>query len=244
VFVAIEGIDGSGKATQVHLLHQRCLQEGLTCTKIAFPQYGRTPFAEAISEYLNGQFGGVRDVHPKLISVLYASDRYAAKDSLYRSIRESSIVISDRYVASNLAHQAAKLEEEERDSFIDWLSSIEYGIFDLPQADLTLYLDMPLRQANKLVHKKAVRQDHLFSAEEQGGYTMLKEDIHEADQAYLASCRRVYDRLREKQVGGRWVSVSCLDDGEQVRPAHEISQEIWGIVTAELAHKASLEAGQ
>ena len=232
MFVAIEGIDGSGKATQAQLLVDRCRGVGLQFTKLAFPQYGKTPFAEAISEYLNGAYGGVGEVHPKLVSVLFAADRYAARDAILASIGNVDVVVADRYVASNLAHQGAKLKEGERDAFIDWLCSIEYGVFGLPHADLTLFLDLPLATAGRLVQAKGDRSpDQVQKEGEQKGYTNLAEDIHEADKEYLAACQSVYHRLLTRQVGGRWESVPCVDSEGELRDPNDISEDIWSRVS-------------
>lgn len=235
VLIAFEGIDGSGKGTQARLLQERCESEGISCSTIGFPQYGRTPFAEAISEYLNGAFGSVSEVHPKLVSILFAADRFAAREQLLRDIREQKVVICDRYVASNMAHQAAKLPESERDEFVRWLEDVEFGAFGLPKADLTIFLDMPAEKAQKLVHQKPSREIGVtFSEGGQGGYTSLNADIHEADLGYLKSCRDVYVRLSEQGAGGRWNTIPCVKNDE-VRSANDIAQEIWSAVSAVLA---------
>ena len=232
MFVAIEGIDGSGKGTQAQLLYDRCLGAGLSAAKIAFPQYGKTPFAEAIKEYLNGEYGGVREVHPKLIGVLFAADRFAVREDILEAVRTKDIVVCDRYVASNMAHQAAKLPSEERNAFVKWLECIEYGIFGLPRADLTLYLDMPVRQARKLVEKKPSRaQDALFG-DDRGAYTDLKEDIHEADAEYLVACRRTYEQLAQAAIGGPWKAILGTAEDGSVRSPEAISKEIWDAVSS------------
>jgi len=227
VLIAFEGIDGSGKGTQARLLKDSCESAGISCSITGFPQYGRTPFAKAISEYLNGAYGGVSEVHPKLVSILFAADRFAVKEKLENDIREHSLVICDRYVASNMAHQAAKLPQDEREEFIRWLDEIEYRIFALPKADLTVFLDMPAERAQQLVHQKASREVGVTTSESgQGGYTALSADIHESDLGYLQVCRDVYLRLSEQSVGGRWSTISCVKNNE-ISPINEIAKEVW-----------------
>lgn len=234
VLIAFEGIDGSGKGTQVRLFDSRCKEAGISSSTIAFPQYGRTPFALAISEYLNGAYGGVSDVHPKLVSILFAGDRFVAKESILKGLSSNAVVLCDRYVASNMAHQAAKLPESERDEFVRWLEEVEYGAFGLPKADLTIFLDMPAEKAQELVHRKPSREIGVtFSEGGQGGYTSLDADIHEADLGYLRSCRDVYKRLSEQGIGGRWAAVPCVKNNE-VRPVDEIAQDVWIVVSAAL----------
>ena len=230
VLVAFEGIDGSGKGTQTKLLRKHCEEAGISCAIIGFPQYGRTPFAQAITEYLNGAFGGVAEVHPKLVSILFASDRFASKETLSRALRENSIVICDRYVASNMAHQASKVPENERQEFIRWLEEIEYGVFELPPADLTILLDMPAENAQRLVHQKSSRKVGVdFSESGQGGYTALQADIHEADVAYLGECREIYRKLCAQNVGGKWTAIAATSNGVVCDP-NQIAADVWKVV--------------
>jgi len=220
------------------------VEAGVKTVHIAFPQYGNNAFAEVVSEYLNGTFGGVDDVHPKLASLLFAGDRFASKSILLEAIQSNSLVICDRYIASNLAHQAAKLPTEQRSSFMDWLHRIEFGIYGMPKPDLTIYLDVPVDTARKMVDKKPARdQFDLFGEETQGAYTTLKQDIHEQNASYLANCRELYDYLIEQNIAGPWERISCLSsDGQTLRPAPEISLDVWNAVRVDLL-KSGTESG-
>jgi dTMP kinase len=234
VLIALEGIDGSGKGTQARLLKESCESAGISCSIIGFPRYGQTPFSEAISEYLNGAYGGVSEVHPKLVSILFAADRFAVKDKLENDIRENGVVICDRYVASNMAHQAAKLPQKEREEFVQWLEEIEYQVFGLPMAGLTVFLDMPAENAQQFVHQKSSREVGVTTSESgQGGYTSLSADIHESDLGYLKSCRDVYLHLCAQGLGGRWSAIPCVKNNE-VSPIDEIAKEVWREVRAVL----------
>jgi len=235
MFVVLEGIDGSGKATQANLLYQRAVREGYAAAKLAFPQYGRNPFAEAVAEYLNGDFGGVRDVHPKLASMLYAGDRFAGREAILEALKGNSMVVSDRYVSSNLAHQGAKLLPEARAEFFKWLSAIEYDYFHLPRPDLTIYLDVPVKQAKKLVAAKAPRHQHTLFSEDQDAYTSKAADIHEEDLVYLANCRQCYETLVADDRSSAWQTVRCLDETEQMRSAKNIAEDVWLLVRPGLA---------
>lgn len=238
VLVALEGIDGSGKGTQARLLRGRCESSGISCATIGFPQYGRTPFSQAITDYLNGAYGSASEVHPKLVSILFAADRFASKEPLASALKENALVVCDRYVASNMAHQAAKLPEGERREFVRWLEEIEYGTFGLPQADLTVLFDMPANNAQQLVRQKPSRTVGVsFSESGQGGYTALQSDIHEADAAYLEECRNVYRQLCEQSVGGKWKSISAVANGE-IRGPNEIADEVWEAVSPLLTTSA------
>lgn len=228
MFVAIEGIDGSGKGTQTKLVQALAVAAGYSVASISFPQYGQNPFATAVSDYLNGRFGNLDAVHPKLAALLFAGDRFASRQTLIVACEKNNLVLCDRYVASNMAHQAAKLPASEHADFIDWVSDLEFTAYALPRADLTIFLDIPADAAQALIAKKPAR-DHYATVNETGqhGYTTLKADIHEQDLSYLTRCREVYFSLASQNVGGPWVKICVLDEGGTLRPADDIAAEIW-----------------
>ena len=211
--VALEGIDGSGKGTQAALLADRARAAGRTVATISFPTYDGNPFAEAVADYLNGRFGSADEVHPELAALLYAADRFHARGTLVEAIASHDLVVCDRYVASNAAHQGAKLQGDERRRLLDWLDAVEYGEFGLPRPDLVVLLDTPVALARTLVAQKGAR-----------GYTTLEADIHEADAAHAAATREVYLELAER---GNWVVVSTVDAGGGLRDVEAIADEIW-----------------
>jgi len=127
-------------------------------------------------------------------------------------------VVCDRYMASNLAHQAAKLAADRRPDFVDWLQEIELDLYGLPPADLSVFLDVPLQMAGELVLDKERRE-----------YTDAVRDIHEADTDYLIRCRSVYQLLVESDETTRWSSVSCAVDGA-LRPPEAIAADVWKAV--------------
>jgi dTMP kinase len=211
--LALEGIDGSGKGTQAARLAERAREAGRTVATFSFPTYDGNPFAEAIAGYLNGDFGAADEVHPELAALLYAADRYHARPRLVDALESHDLVICDRYVASNAAHQGAKLDGDERRRLLDWLDAVEYGEFALPRPDLVILLDTPVALARELVARKGAR-----------GYTTLEADIHEADTAHTTATRDVYLELAER---GNWrVVLTARDDGEP-RDVDEIAGEIW-----------------
>jgi len=227
VLVAIEGIDGAGKGTQAELFCKRAKAEGITCTVLSFPRYGENAFAEGIAAYLNGDFGSSDSVHGKLASLLYAGDRYATRPALMSALQGNEVVVCDRYVASNMAHQAAKLPQEERDDFIAWLGEIEFGIYQMPKPELTVLLDMPLQAARQLVRSKDVR-----------GYTSLEEDIHEKDHEFMSSSREVFLALADAQAEGAWARIGCGQAPGVPRPGASIATDVWNAVSPLIAPSA------
>lgn len=216
MFVVLEGIDGAGKSTLtalVRTLAQRC---GLRITTLSFPRYGANPFSQMIGKYLNGDFGAVNQVAPQLAALLYAGDRFVTREELLTACRTHDLVLCDRYVASNLAHQAAKLAPTARGEFIAWLRAIEYDVYKLPLPELQIFLDMPVPFAQQLGLRKAQRP-----------YTALQADIHERDAQYLQACREVYQQLVAAHDTGPWVTIACTTTDGHLRPPVELSQEIW-----------------
>src|SRR5215472_16417195 len=137
--IAIEGIDGSGKRTQVELLSAALRAGGHSVYATGFPQYD-TWFGRMIGQFLNGELGSLESVDPHFTVLLYAGDRYEAKPRLDAALDNGQIVLVDRYIGSNLAHQAARVDASKRAAFQEWIEHLEYGIYGLPKEDLVLYL--------------------------------------------------------------------------------------------------------
>jgi dTMP kinase len=213
LLLEIEGIDGSGKGTQAARLADRAREAGWTVATFSFPTYDGNPFANAVSDYLNGEFGSADDVHPELASLLYAADRFHARPKIVDALATHDLVILDRYVASNAAHQGAKLQGDARRRLLAWLDAVEHGEFGLPRPDRVILLDTPVALARTLVGRKGER-----------GYTTLEADIHEADAEHTAATREVYLELAER---GNWLVVSTVGDGGELRDVDEIADEIW-----------------
>jgi dTMP kinase len=216
LLLAIEGIDGSGKGTQAARLAETAAARGHRVETFSFPLYDDNPFSRAIGDYLNGAFGGVDEVHPELAGLLYACDRWHARPRLVSALEECDLVVLDRYVGSNLAHQGSKLQGAERERLIDWLLEVELGEFALPRPDLVLLLDAPPALARELVGRKSAR-----------AYTTLAADIHEADGAHTDATREVYLELARRH---GWRIVDTAADDGAVRDVDEIAGEIWSTV--------------
>src|SRR6478752_4883900 len=101
----MEGIDGSGKGTQAALLQERLNRAGTRTALLSFPRYQETAFGTQIGKFLNAEFGGLDQVHPILASLLFAGDRFESRSLIHQSLADHQIVLCDRYVASNIAHQ-------------------------------------------------------------------------------------------------------------------------------------------
>jgi dTMP kinase len=216
--IAIEGIDGSGKRTQMDLLHGMIAagEGGHSVYSTAFPQYDSW-FGKMVGQFLNGDLGPLDSVDPRFASLLYAGDRFEAKPKLEAALNNGQIVLVDRYVGSNLAHQTARVPPEKRAEFRNWIEHLEYGIYDLPREDLILYLRVPAGEAQRLVARKSARS-----------YTAAKQDILEASLRHLEQAADMYDLLALETP---WVTIECFDAArDAMRSPKDIAQEVLAAV--------------
>jgi len=215
-FIVIEGIDGSGKRTQLDLLVRALAQRGHDLSQVSFPNYNGF-FGKLVARFLNGEFGSLDSVDPHFSALLYAGDRLESKPALESALSAGKILLSDRYIASNLAHQGSRVPPAQRDDFLAWLRRLEYEIYGLPMEDLVIYLRVPVAHAHRLVASKNTRD-----------YTDKKHDIQEADLAHLEAASRVYDELSQQP---HWVRIECFDAVQNaLRSPQSIHGEILGAV--------------
>ena len=210
--IALEGIDGSGKGTQAELLAARLAERGHSCRLWSFPRYQATQFGRQIGAFLNGQFGSLDQVHPVLVSLLFAGDRLETRALLLESLATCDIVLCDRYVPSNIAHQGAKVDVAERAELIRWVEYVEYDLFALPRPDLVLWLDIPVAHAQKLIARKSKR-----------AYTDRAADLQEADGLYLDRVREVYLELAATEAN--WMTVQPVNENG-LRAPEEIAADL------------------
>lgn len=212
--IVIEGTDASGKQTQSELLYEYFKKENTNVIRLCFPDYD-SPSSSLVKMYLNGDFGKTADsVDGKIASIFYAADRYASYKTKWEEIASDpdSIIIFDRYVTSNMIHQAAKVKDAtEKDAFLEWLYELEYGIFKLPKPDYVFFLKMPPEKAEELMKNRAnkITQE-------------AEKDIHESDRAYLNACYENACYVAEKY---HWTVVPCVK-GDTIRSIQEIQEEI------------------
>lgn len=215
LFIAIEGGDGSGKGTHSELLLQYMIGKKLEASKISFPRYGNDS-AYYVEKYLNGAYGSANAVPAELGVLPYAIDRYAASADLRLALAaERSVVIADRYMASNLAHQGSKIDDiDERHAFYERTKITEYGVLGIPRPDKTLVLVMPTEHMQANVDKKAARE-----------YTDLKRDIHEADADHLDKTKACFEELC-RLYPAEFTAVHCTDDAGNMRSIDDIQADI------------------
>ena len=220
-FIAIEGGDGSGKGTQSKLLVEHLREQGYDVYEADFPRYGEES-AYYVERYLNGDYGGPNDVPADLGVLPYALDRFAAKDDIITHLEKpNSIVVSNRYMASNLAHQGTKIADSaERHTFYERTKRTEYDILGIPKPDLNIVLLVPSHIAQANVDKKAARS-----------YTDKKRDIHEADTDHLEKAKANYEEICALYPE-EFTAINCMTETADLRSIDTIQAEIRAVICA------------
>ncbi|HVB97937.1 MAG TPA: thymidylate kinase [Candidatus Dormibacteraeota bacterium] len=214
--LAVEGIDGAGKHTQVELLARALERRGIAHLPLSFPHY-QSFFGQAVGQYLSGDFGRLDQVDPHFSALLYAGDRLEAKGELESALAAGRLVLADRYVGSNLAHQGARVGPAHRAEFLSWVRRLEYEIFGLPRENMVIYLRIPAEEAIERMASRAKK---------------LSRDIQEGDRQHLEDAAAVYDSLAKSEA---WAVVESFDPGaKRPRPPGEIHREILALCRSRL----------
>lgn len=214
--IVIEGLDGSGKTTQIELLKSKLSDK--VVHQIKLPDYD-SPSSTLVKMYLHGEFGkNPEDVNAYAASAFYAVDRFANFKTKWKEFYDNGeIIISDRYTTSNAYHQSTKIPRENWPEYFKWLEEFEYGLIGIPKPDAVIYLDMPIEISQKMMSKR-------YSGDE------TKKDIHESNIQYLLNCRESA-LIAAKEMG--WHVIKC-NDGDNPRAIEDIGDEIFKIVSEEL----------
>lgn len=208
--IVLEGLDGSGKSTQLELLLAGLQKRGIECKSFSFPDYASDASAP-LRMYLSGAFGKKPgDVNPYAAAAFFSIDRYASYKQHWETYyRAGGNVIVGRYTTSNAIHQTSKLPPEQWEAYLAWLYDFEYGKMGIPQPDLVLFLDMPVAVSQKLLSGR-------YQGDEE------KKDIHERDVAYLENCRKA--AVYTAAYSG-WETIRC-GEGDAPRPVEDIAAEL------------------
>lgn len=211
--VVFEGLDASGKSTQLNLLSKYLDREEVSYRKIHFPNY-ESKFGKMIKKYLDGDN---ENYNPYFIATLYANDRYYFKPMLEDWLNRNDLVICDRYIYSALAFQGCELSDKnghelydkrsERERFIDWLCEYEFKQNKIPVPDLVLYFNVPIDFIKKNLDKK-------------------QTDIHEKVE-YQKKVKRVYEDIFKKMDNAYYVD---YEEGGHVLNQEEVNRRIINIL--------------
>lgn len=212
ILITIEGIDGSGKETQAKALAARLSEAGRPTNLFNFPTYDQSFMGKEVKSFLKGEYGELESVHPKLASLLFAADRLAMKPRIESALADGALVICDRYVESNMAHQAAKNPGPNQRDFVHWLDQLEYGVNGMPRPDIILMMEISPSLALRNVMNR------------EGG----KGDIQETEQLIRHSSDVYHSLLSPRD---NCIVVNCQERHNKMRPINAISEDIFGQVS-------------
>lgn len=216
--IVIEGLDGSGKATQTQRIFDRLKAEGVRVRQVSFPDY-QSPSSAPVRMYLNGELGSnPEDVNGYAAAVFYAVDRYASfKKDWGDDYANGAVILCDRYVTSNAIYQMTKVDKEDWDSYLEWLNELEYEKLGVPRPDLVIYLNVPCEISQQLMSRR-------YEGDES------RKDLHERNLSYLADCAETA-AFSAQRLG--WSAVNCVEN-TQLRSMDDISSEIMKLIKEKL----------
>jgi dTMP kinase len=209
----VEGVDGSGKSTQIRLLNEYFSGKGCSVRFLHFPRTDAPYFGELIARFLRGEFGSLNEVNPWLVAMLYAGDRKDAAGTISRWLKKGTIVLLDRYTYSNIAYQCAKLNEaSEQEALMKWILDLEFSHFKIPRPDLNFFLDVPFSFTEKKLSSSRTGEDR--------NYLNGTSDIHEGSLLFQRKVREMY--LKVSMTDGHLRVIDCRDRKGNMLPPEEI----------------------
>ncbi len=216
-FIVLEGLDGAGKSTQINRVKTLIEGSGHTCRYLHFPRFETPVYGDLVARFLRGEFGAIDAVDPYLVALIYAGDRQQAATEISGWLAAGDIVLVDRYVASNIAYQCAKVADPAaRKTLRDWIVNLEYAFHNIPRPDRTLFLDVPFSFTRKKLAETREGDDR--------DYLCGKSDIHEASLPFQERVREVY--LAEAVVDPSLKVVPCADDRGNMLPPDAIFEKL------------------
>ncbi|MDA3865853.1 MAG: dTMP kinase [Salinivirgaceae bacterium] len=216
-FIVLEGLDGSGKSTQITKLKNYFDEHGIGYKYLHFPQTHTPYFGEMISRFLRGEFGKIDQVDPYLVAMLYAGDRFDSAANIREWLDIGSIVLVDRYVMSNIAFQTAKLKDiEAKKRLREWIFKFEYTYYQLPRPGLSMFLDVPISFVKQNIENDRGGDDR--------AYLQGKEDIHEASIDFQQCVRNEY--LEAIKLDQSFKNVNCIENNTMKSPDAVFSEII------------------
>lgn len=223
-FVVIEGLDGSGKSTQINHLKDYLQHTGIKYKYLHFPRTDTPVYGDLIARFLRGEFGPIDAVNPYLVALIYAGDRDEAKTMISQWLSEENLVLVDRYVYSNIAFQCAKLyDDNKREQLKNWILNLEFSYNKIPQPNLVLYLDVPFEftRHNLSNHRQGSDRDYLKG----------NIDIHENDISFQEKVRQMY--LWQSKQNPDFRVIDCSSEAGSVLKPYEIFEKIKSVLTSE-----------
>lgn len=223
-FIVIEGLDGSGKSTQLKLLKNYLDDHNIRFQYLHFPRTDSRIFGDLVARFLRGELGDINHVNPYLIALIYAGDRNDAKQLIEKWLNEDYLVVVDRYVFSNIAFQCAKINnQDERNKLSEWIKDLEYNYYQIPKPALNIFLNVPFEftMQNLTNQRDGADRDYLKG----------KEDIHEKDIDFQRRVQDVY--IHEATTDNSLKIIQCIDDTGKMPSSEIVFNKLINLLKAE-----------
>lgn len=221
MLIVLEGLDGAGKSTQIKLLRDKLVERGIESEYLHFPRFDAPIYGDLIARFLRGELGGLNDVNPYLVALLYAGDRADAAKMLRKWMESGKVVILDRYVYSNISYQCGKLKDREsRNELSQWILDLEYNHFAIPRPDISFFLDVPFEFTKRKLEEQREGDDR--------DYLKGKKDIHESSLDLQQSVREVY--LSASETDSTLQIINCVSKSGEMETPENIFEKIWNSV--------------
>lgn len=206
MFIVLEGLDGAGKSTQIKQLRALLQERGIESCYVHFPRFDAPVYGELIARFLRGELGSVESVDPYIVALLFAGDRADMAAQIRQWQAEGKVVIVDRYVYSNIGYQCAKIADSEGQQRLkEWILQTEYGYYNIPRPDLSIFLDVPFSFTAKSLTEQRTGDDR--------AYLNGQSDIHESSLDLQQQVRRVYLEASETDDTLKVVDCSNCEGG-------------------------------
>jgi len=198
-FIVFEGIDGSGKSTQLkrlysYLTEQRNLNVVVT----------REPSDREIGTLLRSYLSGEKEGDERAIAALFAADRLDhvfGKGGIKETLERGVSVLCDRYVFSSLAYNGGMLS-------LEWVEALNKMAMEGLKADLTIFIDISPEDSMRRILKRghadryetaerqtAVRESYLRLFETFGGENVVTVKSDPDKEVTQGNIRRAVDDL-------------------------------------------------
>ena len=219
MLIVLDGIDGVGKTTQVAKLLENFKRMGVDAVSLKFPYYEGV-FGKVVSEYLRGDFGSLKDVHPKLAATVYLCNMRETRDLLQAQLKVRQVVILDRYWCSTIAYQCGHLAYgtgklvKEAEDLATWIATTATWEFGLPTPDAVLQLDGPPDVLAKLIQARKSSGD--------------PADIHEDDLRYQDAVRSWYACMaNDFKICKHWHVIPVIRSDNSLLSQDEVAARVW-----------------
>lgn len=167
-FIAFEGIDGSGKSTQIRLLNERMKKEGIHCYTTMEPT--DSPIGSLIHQIMTGRI----KTDNKVIAGLFVADRldHLLNDinGIVNKINDGTTVITDRYYFSSYAYHSVDMP-------MDWVIKANEQSSNILRPTVTIFIDI---SADTAIERIAKNRQHQELFEKKSRLVQVREKYFEA----------------------------------------------------------------